>query len=166
MGLLKYIKQDFESGNLLRLYFGGKGSQAIILFRLSQYYYQHNHKVLSFLIKNRNIRLTGCDIDPAAQIGKGLKIGHPVGIVISGKAVLGENVIVHTGVVIGTQHKEKWDANVHIGNDVELGVGAKLLGDITIGDHVIVGANAVVLSDVPSDSIAVGIPAKVKEKIK
>ena len=55
---------------------------------------------------------------------------------------------------------------MHIGNDVELGVGAKLLGDITIGDHVIVGANAVVLSDVPSNSIAVGIPAKVKEKIK
>ena len=163
MGLFKYIRQDFETGNLIRIYYGGKGSQAIILFRLSQYLYQHHLKTLAFLIKNRNIRLTGCDIDPNAQIGKGLKIGHPVGIVISGKAVLGEHVIVHTGVVLGTQHKVKWDSNVHVGNNVEIGVGAKLLGDITIGDNVIIGANAVVLSDIPSNHIAVGIPALAKE---
>lgn len=161
---MKFIRQDFPKGNLFRIYFGGKGSQAILLFRLSQYFYQHKMHTLAFLTKNRCIRLTGCDIDPAATIGKGLKIGHPVGIVISGKAVLGENVTIQSGVVIGTKDKEKWDANVHIGNQVEIGAGAKLLGDITIGDEAKIGANAVVFQDVPEKAIAVGIPARIIKK--
>ena len=164
MGLFRYIKQDFPNRGFIRTYFGGKGSQAIILFRLSQYLYNHNLKTLSFLIKNRNIRLTGCDIDPAATIGKGVRIGHPVGIVISGKAVVGENVLIHDGVLMGTKNYEEWNSNVHVGDNVEIGSGAKLMGNITIGKDAIIGANAVVIEDVPEGSIAVGIPARIIKK--
>lgn len=153
--------QDFESRNIIKLWFSSKSNQAVITFRLSQWLYKHNLKLLANLIKNRNIMLTGADIAPSAQIGAGLRIGHPAGIVISGKAKIGQNLFIQNCVTIGTRDHEKWDANVVIGDSVEIGSGAKILGNISVGDYAKIGANAVVLTNIPEGGTAVGVPARV-----
>ena len=166
MGLLKYLMQDFDSNNLFWYYFCSNGSQATIIMRWSQWLHNHGMTALALLAKNKNVRRNGCDIHPQAVIGRGVLIGHPVGIVISGKAEIGENVIIQSGVVLGTKNHDAWDSNVKVGNNCYLGAGAKLMGNITIGDNTVIGANAVVFHDVPADSTAVGIPAKILPRKK
>lgn len=105
--------------------------------------------------------LTGIELPCEVKLGENFIIDHFGSIVISGYTVIGDNCRVRTGVVIGLKHIEQPCAPV-IGNNVDIGAGAKLLGDITIGNNVKIGANAVVLRDVPDNSIAVGVPAKIK----
>ncbi len=103
--------------------------------------------------------LFGIQIPRGAKIGKGLRIFHFGCIVINPETVMGDNCTLRHDVTIGNRN-DIHDVPI-IGNNVEFGVGCKVLGDIKIGDNVIIGANAVVLCDVPDNSIAVGIPAKV-----
>lgn len=105
--------------------------------------------------------LTGIDLPCEATVGRRFKVEHFGGIVISGDAVIGDDVIVRNGVTIGLRRTNERGAPV-IGNGVDIGAGAKILGPITIGDGAAIGANAVVLRDVPPHSIAVGIPATIK----
>src|SRR5271170_6769082 len=104
--------------------------------------------------------LTGIDLPCEARVGRRFRIDHFGGIIISGDAVLGEDCIVRNGVTIGLRHTGQRGSPV-IGNRVDIGAGAKILGPIRIGDNVAIGANAVVLKDVPANSIAVGVPARV-----
>jgi serine O-acetyltransferase len=104
--------------------------------------------------------LTGIDLPCEATVGRRLRIDHFGGIVISGDAVLGEDCVVRNGVTIGLRHTGQRGSPV-IGDRVDIGAGAKILGSIRIGDDVIIGANAVVIKDVPPNSIAVGVPARV-----
>jgi serine O-acetyltransferase len=104
--------------------------------------------------------LTGIELPCEAILGRRFRIDHFGGIVISGDAVFGEDCVVRNGVTVGLRHKGKRGSPV-IGNRVDIGAGAKILGPIRIGDDVAIGANAVVLSDVPSNSIAVGVPARI-----
>ncbi len=103
---------------------------------------------------------SGAEIPCEARIGRGLRIDHSHGIVISGDAWLGDDVILRNGVTIGLRHTGTRGSPV-IGDRVDIGTGAKILGTIRIGDDVGIGANAVVLCDVPSNSIAVGVPARI-----
>ncbi|HTY56391.1 MAG TPA: serine acetyltransferase [Candidatus Binataceae bacterium] len=103
--------------------------------------------------------LTGIELPCETTVGKRFKIEHFGSVIISGDAVFGDDVIVRNGVTIGLRHTGVPGAPV-IGNRVDIGAGAKILGPIKIGDDVAIGANAVVISDVPADSIAVGIPAR------
>lgn len=105
--------------------------------------------------------ITGIELPCEVNIGKGFVIDHFGGIVVSGYASFGTNCRIRNGVVVGLRHVENLCAP-QIGNDVDIGAGAKVLGEIRIGNNVQIGANAVVLCDVPDDSIAVGIPAIVK----
>jgi len=107
--------------------------------------------------------VTGVELPCEVTIGKNFRIDHFGGIVVSGFATIGDNCRIRTGVVIGLKNVENMCAPT-IGNNVDIGAGAKILGDICIGNDVTIGANAVVLNDVPDNSIAVGIPAKVKPK--
>lgn len=107
--------------------------------------------------------LTGIEVHCEAEIGRGFVIDHSGGIVISGYARLGENCRVRSGVVIGLARVDDPCAPV-IGNNVDIGTGAKVLGRITVGDNVLIGANAVVVRDVPADSIAIGVPAVVRPR--
>ena len=107
--------------------------------------------------------LTGIDLPCEVQIGRRLVIEHFGGIIISGDTVLGDDVVIRNGVTIGLKHTGIAGAPV-IGNRVDIGTGAKILGNITIGDDVAIGANAVVLQDVPPNSIAVGVPAVIKPR--
>jgi serine O-acetyltransferase len=103
---------------------------------------------------------TGIELPCETKIGARLRIDHHSGIIISGDAVFGEDCVLRNGVTVGLRHTTERGSPV-IGNRVDIGAGAKLLGPIHVGDDVAIGANAVVISDVPSNSIAVGIPARI-----
>jgi serine O-acetyltransferase len=105
----------------------------------------------------------GVELPCEVEVGRNFVIDHFGGIIISGYAKFGDNCRIRNGVVVGLRRVDEKCAPV-IGNDVDIGAGAKILGPIRIGDNVAIGANAVVLCDVPSDSIAVGIPAIVKPR--
>jgi serine O-acetyltransferase len=107
--------------------------------------------------------LTGIDLPCETQVGRRFKIEHFGGIIISGDTVIGDDVIVRHGVTLGLRRTGVAGAP-RIGNRVDIGAGAKILGPIHIGDDVSVGANAVVLEDVASNSVAVGIPSRVIRK--
>lgn len=111
-----------------------------------------------FWIQGKGIELP-CEV----EVGKNFRIDHQGGIVISGYAKFGDNCVIRNGVTVGLAHPDDPIAPI-FGNDVDIGTGAKILGRIHIGDHVSIGANAVVLRDVPANSIAVGIPARVLPK--
>jgi len=104
--------------------------------------------------------LTGIELPCETTLGHRFRIDHFGGIIISGDAVFGDDCVIRNGVTVGLKNTGLRGAPV-IGNRVDIGAGAKLLGSIKIGDDVSIGANAVVLVDVPSNSIAVGIPARV-----
>ena len=107
--------------------------------------------------------VTGIELPCEVRLGRNFVIDHFGGIVISGYAQFGDNCRIRTGVVVGLRHVDEPCAPI-IGNDVDIGAGAKLLGRITVGDNVLIGANAVVITDVPANSIAVGNPAVVKPR--
>jgi serine O-acetyltransferase len=104
--------------------------------------------------------LTGIELPCEVTLGRRFRIDHFGGIIISGDAVFGDDCIVRNGVTVGLRHTGQRGAPV-IGNRVDIGAGAKILGSIHIGDDVSIGANAVVLTDVPPQSLAVGIPARI-----
>lgn len=104
--------------------------------------------------------LTGIDLPCETQIGKRLRFEHFGGIIISGDSVIGDDVVIRQGVTIGLKHAGQRGAPV-IGDRVEIGAGAKILGSIRIGNGALIGANAVVVCDVPAGTTAVGIPARI-----
>lgn len=104
--------------------------------------------------------LTGIDLPCEARVGRRLCIEHFGGIVVSGDAVLGDDVVLRNGVTIGLRRTGERGAPV-IGDRVDIGAGAKILGAIRIGDDAVIGANAVVLEDVPAGALAVGVPARI-----
>jgi serine O-acetyltransferase len=106
---------------------------------------------------------TGAELPCETRVGRRLRIDHSQGIVVSGDAYLGDDVILRNGVTIGLRHTDVRRSPV-IGDRVDIGAGAKILGGIRIGNDSVIGANAVVLTNVPPDSIAVGIPAKVSPR--
>jgi serine O-acetyltransferase len=109
--------------------------------------------------------LTGIDLPCEARVGRRLRIDHFGGIVVSGDAVIGDDVVLRNGVTIGLKRTNERGAPV-IGNSVDIGAGAKILGAIRIGDGAVIGANAVVLQDVPAGAVAVGIPARILPRQK
>lgn len=107
--------------------------------------------------------VTGIELPCEVTVGKGFTIDHFGGVIISGYARFGDNCRIRNGVVVGLKNVDDPCAPV-IGSNVDIGAGAKILGDLRIGSNVTIGANAVVLCDVPDNSIAVGVPAVVKAK--
>ena len=117
------------------------------------------YKILKVLCES----LTGIELPCEARVGRRLVIEHGFDIVVSGDAILGDDVVLRNGVTIGLCRRGQRGSPI-IGHRVDIGTGAKLLGAITIGDDVAIGANAVVLIDVPSGHIAVGVPARVRPR--
>jgi serine O-acetyltransferase len=109
--------------------------------------------------------ITGIELPCEVAVGKNFRIDHFGGIIISGFASFGDNCVIRDGVTVGLRRVDDPVAP-QIGNNVDIGTGAKVLGGITVGDNVVIGANAVVLEDVPSNSIAVGVPARIKSRGK
>jgi serine O-acetyltransferase len=109
--------------------------------------------------------VAGIELPCEVRVGRNFRIDHSGGIVVSGYARFGDNCRIRTGVVIGLAHTERPCAPV-FGNNVDVGAGAKILGPITIGDNVLIGANAVVVKDVPSDSVVTGVPGRARPRQK
>jgi serine O-acetyltransferase len=107
--------------------------------------------------------ITGIELPCEVTVGKKFRIDHFGDIIISGYATFGDNCVIRNGVTVGLRRVDKPVAP-RIGNNVDIGAGAKILGDITVGDNVNIGANAVVLQNIPSGSIAIGVPARVIRK--
>jgi serine O-acetyltransferase len=107
--------------------------------------------------------ITGIELPCEVKVGRHFTIEHFGGIVVSGDASFGDDVIIRNGVTVGLRHTGVRGSPI-IGNRVDIGAGAKLLGPIQIGDDVAIGANAVVIKDVPANSIAVGVPARIIQK--
>ena len=107
--------------------------------------------------------LTGIELPAEVKIGRRLKIEHHSDIIINGTAQIGDDCVIRNGVTIGVRHTNEAGSPV-LGNRVDVGAGAKILGAIRIGDDVGIGANAVVLGDVPVNAIAVGVPARIIER--
>jgi len=159
----------------LRAYRGDWGAQGfwvMLVYRFGRWRYTVSpalvRKPLSliykFLYKWVQI-LTGIELPCEVPVGKNFVIDHFGGIVISGYASFGDDCRIRNGVVVGLRNVDEPCAP-QIGNNVDIGTGAKLLGPIRIGNNVAIGANAVVMCDVPDDCIAVGIPAKVKPRTR
>ena len=147
-----------------------QGLWILLVYRFGRWRYGIQQRWLrlpfSFLYKILKLLaqiLTGIDLPCEVQVGRRLVIEHFGGIIISGDTVLGDDVVIRNGVTIGLKRTHNPGAPV-IGNRVDIGTGAKILGPITIGDDVLIGANAVVLQDIPANSLAVGVPAIIKPR--
>jgi len=158
------IHEDFRAHDRC---WSRQGFWTLLVYRFGRWRYSIRWRPLrmpfSFAYKLLKVLaeiLTGIELPCETRLGRRFVIEHFGGIVISGDAVFGDDCRVRNGVTVGLRHTHRRGSPV-IGNRVDIGAGAKLLGPIRIGDDVDIGANAVVLCDVPSNSIAVGVPARV-----
>ncbi|MCD5397327.1 serine O-acetyltransferase [candidate division NPL-UPA2 bacterium] len=140
------------------------GLQAIIFHRVAHFLFKKRAPLLPRLISQLARHITGIEIHPGAKIGKGLFIDHGMGVIIGETSSLGDNVTLFQGVTLGGTGKERGKRHPTLGNNVVIGAGAKILGNITIGDDVQVGANAVVIRSVPPRSTVVGIPGRIARR--
>ena len=137
------------------------GVHAIFAYRVSHKLYLSKHYFSARLISQLAKFLTGIEIHPGATIGKGLFIDHGTGVVIGETAEIGDNCTIYQGVTLGGTGKDVGKRHPTLGNNVMVGAGAKVLGPFKIGDNAKIASNAVVLEEIPADSTAVGIPARV-----
>ncbi len=136
--------------------------KALIYYKIFNKLYRKRHYFLARLLSERAKRKTGIEIHPGATIGKNFFIDHGTGVVIGETSIIGDNVTIFHGVTLGGTGNEKGvKRHPTIGNNVFIGSGAKILGNISIGDNCKIGANAVVLKDVPKNKTVVGIPGYV-----
>ena len=147
-----------SSVEILMLY---PGVKAVRSYRKAHWFYEHNHHFIARAISQRSRRRTGIEIHPGATIGKRLVMDHGMGIVIGETAEIGDDCLIYHGVTLGGTGKDVGKRHPTIGNNVLIGAGAKVLGPINVGSNSRIAANSVVLKDIPEDSTAVGIPAKV-----
>jgi len=138
-----------------------KGFQAVQSYRLAHWLHQNDRRDMAFFIQMRTSEMFGVDIHPAARIGKGIMIDHAHSIVVGETAVVGDNVSMLHSVTLGGTGKEDHDRHPKIGDGVLIGAGAKVLGNITVGDCSRIAAGSVVLEDVPAKKTVAGVPARI-----
>jgi serine O-acetyltransferase len=134
------------------------GVQAVLAHRVSHALYEHRVPILPRMLANVTKVITGIEIHPAARIGRGLFIDHGSGVVIGETAEIGADVTLYQGVTLGGTGFQRGKRHPTLGDEVMVGSGAKLLGPITVGARTKVGANSVVIHDVPPNSTVVGNP--------
>ena len=137
------------------------GFHAIISHRIAHFLYCHKLYFLSRIISQISRHKTGIEIHPGAVIGNRLFMDHGMGIVIGETTIIGDNCTIYHGVTLGGTGKDKIKRHPTLRDNVLVGCGSKVLGNITIEENVKIGANSVVLKDVPKNSTIVGIPGKI-----
>ena len=142
-----------------------KGFLSLQTYRAAHHLITNNQHGTALYLQSRASELFGADIHPSAKIGTGIMIDHATGVVIGETAVIGNDVSMLHGVTLGGSGKEGGDRHPKIGNGVLISVGAKVLGNIRVGDCAKIGGGSVVLTDVPAYSTVVGVPAKVIGKV-
>ncbi|ENZ02595.1 serine O-acetyltransferase [Clostridium thermobutyricum] len=164
-GLNRILKEDPAARSKLEVFILYPCVHVMIFYRISNKLYRKKWFFLGRLISQIGRFLTGIEIHPGATIGRGLFIDHGMGVVIGETAEIGDDVTIYHGVTLGGTGKDTGKRHPTIGNNVIIGSGAKVLGPINIGNNVKIGANSVVLKDIADNKTAVGIPAKVIEKL-
>src|SRR5579864_2830565 len=137
------------------------GLHAVWFYRMIHWLWNHSLFLLARWLSEVARWLTGIEIHPGARIGRRLFIDHGMGVVIGETSVIGDDVTLYQGVTLGGTGKEKGKRHPTVGNRVTMGSGAKLLGNITVGDNCRIGAGSVVLRSVPPNSTIVGVPGHI-----
>lgn len=159
---IEYIRKlDPAARSNIEVYFLYSGYKAVRAHRKANWCFRHNLKFLARFISQHSRKVTGIEIHPGATIGKNLFIDHGMGVVIGETAEIGDNCTIYQGVTLGGTGKDTGKRHPTLGDNVLVGSGAKILGPFTVGDNSRIAAGAVVLDEVPPDSTAVGVPARV-----
>ncbi len=165
VGFFKSIKQrDPAAPNALEIFLLYPGVKALIYFRIAHFFYKIHLKFLARALSMWCRFLTGIEIHPAAKIGKNLFIDHGSGVVIGETAEIGDNCTIYQNATLGGTGKEHNKRHPTLKDNVIVGAGAKVLGNIVIGNNVKIGANSVVLKSVADDCTVVGVDRVVNIK--
>ena len=159
-----YLARDPAAKNPIEVLLLYPGVKAVCYHRGAHWCYEHKLMFLARMISQMGRHRTGIEIHPGAKIGKRLVIDHGMGIVIGETAEIGDDCLIYHGVTLGGTGKDSGKRHPTIGNNVLIGTGAKVLGPFKVGDNSRIAANSVVLSEIPPDSTAVGIPARVVKR--
>ena len=163
--LFKYLKKikelDPAMKSYLQILLFNDGLWAVFWYKVSNFLYRHHLKIIALFIMHRVKIRRGIEIHPACLIGKNLLIDHGVGVVIGETTIIGDNCLIYQGVTLGGTGKENGKRHPTIGNNVMIGAGAKVLGNITMHSGSLAAAGAVVVKDVPENAIVAGVPAKI-----
>jgi len=156
-----YKARDPAARSRLEIFLVYSGVHAIINHRIAHWLFVHKLCFSARCVSQWSRFCTGVEIHPGAKIGRRMVIDHGMGIVIGETAEIGDDVLLYQGVTLGGTGKDKGKRHPTIGNNVMVGSGAKVLGPFKVGDNSRIASNAVVLKEVPPDSTAVGVPARV-----
>lgn len=155
------FERDPAARNWLEVVFCYPGLHALCLHRLAHWLHCRGVGFIPRLISHLGRFLTGIEIHPGAEIGQGVFIDHGMGVVIGETAIVGDYTLIYQGVTLGGTGKETGKRHPTVGKNVVIGAGAKVLGNLQIGDRVRIGAGSVVLQNVKSDRTVVGIPGRI-----
>lgn len=166
------IREDFRTAyqkdpaikSKVELFFNYPGVWALVTHRITHKIYNAGFKTLARVISGLTQIFTNIDLHPACTVGRRVFIDHGIGVVIGETAEIGNDVTIYQGVSLGGVSLERKKRHPSVRDGVVIGAGAKVLGDIEIGENSKIGANSVVVRPVPADSTAIGIPARVIEK--
>jgi serine O-acetyltransferase len=172
MGIIREIKSDFNAvferdpaaRTKLEVIFTYSGFQAIFFHRLAHLLWQKRMKLIARCLSHLSRFTTGIEIHPGAKIGTSFFIDHGMGVVIGETSEIGDNVTIYHGVTLGGTSFTRGKRHPTIENNVTIGAGAKILGPLNIGNNSKIGANSVVIKDVPPNTTVVGIPGKIVTK--
>jgi len=172
MGFLSDIRRDYRAvfdrdpaaRSGIEVIIAYSGFHAIVFHRINHLLWNAGIPVLPRFFSNIVRFLTGIEIHPAAKIAPGLVIDHGTGVVIGETAEVGEDCLLYQGVTLGGTGKEKGKRHPTLKKNIVVGTGAKILGNITIGNNVVIGANSVILRSVPDNSICVGVPGRITKR--
>ncbi len=169
MTIFTHIREDIQSvynrdpaaRSTLELLLAYPGLHAVWAHRTEHWLWEHGLKLLARWLSHVTRFLTGIEIHPGAKIGYGFFIDHGMGVVIGETSEIGNNVTLYHGVTLGGTSLEKGKRHPTIEDEVVIGAGAKVLGNIIVGSHSRIGANAVVVKSIPPNSVVVGVPGQV-----
>jgi serine O-acetyltransferase len=172
MGVVASVREDLAAAHRrdpaatddLAILLTSPGLHAIWTHRIAHRLWERGAKLPALVLAQGARSVTGVEIHPGARIGRRFFIDHGMGVVVGETAVVGDDVVLFHGATLGGKTMKRGKRHPTVGNDVVIGAGAKVLGPVWIGDGAQVGANAVVLRDVPAGAVAVGVPAQIRQK--
>ncbi len=156
--------KDPAAKNIIEVLTAYPGIKAVLIYRVAHLLWEMGLPFVPRYLSSIAKQITGIDIHPGADIGDHFFIDHGEGVVIGETTVIGDNVTLYQGVTLGGVSLEVKKRHPTLGNNIVVGAGAKILGPVKIGDNVKVGANSVIVDDIPPDSVVVGIPARIINK--
>lgn len=167
--MFKKLKEDLQcvkdrdpaARSTLEIFFLYPGFKAVRMYRRAHWFYIHGMFLIARWISQRCVKKTNIEIHPGATIGRRLFIDHGTGVVVGETAIIGDDCTLYQGVTLGGTGKDHGKRHPTLGNNVLVGSGAKVLGPFTVGDNSNIAAGAVVLTEIPPNSTAVGVPARV-----